>query len=143
MLTASDARAAVAAGARYLVTPALVPAVVETGAELGVPVIAGAFTPTEILAAYAAGAAVGEGFPCGPGRSQLPPSCARDPLPHIPLVPTGGIGLDQAADYLAFGAFAVGMGSQLLWRFVTRGASRRARKASRQAGGRCPQGAGS
>ena len=113
VLTASDARAAVGAGARYLVTPALVPAVVETGAELGVPVIAGAFTPTEILAAYTAGAELVKVFPAalgGPGYLRL----VRDPLPHIPLVPTGGIGLDQAADYLAFGAFAVGMGSQLL-----------------------------
>ena len=113
VLTAAQALSAVNAGARYLVTPAFVPEVVETGAERGVPVIAGAFTPTEILAAYNAGAPLVKVFPAalgGPAYLRL----VRDPLPHIPLVPTGGIGLDQAADYLAAGAFAVGMGGQLL-----------------------------
>jgi 2-dehydro-3-deoxyphosphogluconate aldolase / (4S)-4-hydroxy-2-oxoglutarate aldolase len=113
VLTAGDARSAVSAGARYLVTPAFVPEVVEAGTELGVPVIAGAFTPTEILAAYRAGAPLVKVFPAalgGPAYLRL----VRDPLPHIPLVPTGGIGVDQAADYLAAGAFAVGMGGQLL-----------------------------
>jgi 2-dehydro-3-deoxyphosphogluconate aldolase / (4S)-4-hydroxy-2-oxoglutarate aldolase len=113
VLTAAEARSAVNAGARYLVTPAFVPQVIEVGTELGVPVISGAFTPTEILAAYKAGAPLVKVFPAalgGPSYLRL----VRDPLPHIPLVPTGGISIDQAADYLAAGAFAVGMGGQLL-----------------------------
>jgi 2-dehydro-3-deoxyphosphogluconate aldolase / (4S)-4-hydroxy-2-oxoglutarate aldolase len=113
VLTPSEARSAVNAGACYLVTPAFVPEVVEAATELGVPVIAGALTPTEILAAHNAGAPLVKVFPAalgGPAYLRL----VRDPLPHIPLVPTGGIGVDQAADYLAAGAFAVGMGGQLL-----------------------------
>jgi 2-dehydro-3-deoxyphosphogluconate aldolase / (4S)-4-hydroxy-2-oxoglutarate aldolase len=113
VLTAAQARSAVNAGARYLVTPAFVPEVIEAGAELAVPVVSGAFTPTEILAAYNAGAPLVKVFPAalgGPSYLRL----VRDPLPHIPLVPTGGISIDQAADYLAAGAFAVGMGGQLL-----------------------------
>ncbi len=113
VLTAADARSAISAGARFLVTPAFVPEVVATGVELGVPVIAGALTPTEILAAYTAGAPLVKVFPAalgGPAYLRL----VRDPLPHIPLVPTGGIGLGQVADYMAAGAIAVGMGGQLL-----------------------------
>ena len=140
VLTAADARSAVAAGGRYLVTPGFVPAVVETGAELGVPVIAGAFTPTEILAAYTAGAALVKVFPAalgGPAYLRL----VRDPLPQIPLVPTGGIGLDQAADYISSGAFAVGMGGQLLGDSLRGGAldelGSRADKLMSAVGGAC------
>jgi 2-dehydro-3-deoxyphosphogluconate aldolase / (4S)-4-hydroxy-2-oxoglutarate aldolase len=113
VLTAGDARSAAAAGARYLVSPAFIPEVIEAGAGLGVPVIAGALTPTEILTAYTAGAQLVKIFPAalaGPGYLRL----LRDPLPQVPLVPTGGVGLADASEYLDAGALAVGMGSQLL-----------------------------
>jgi 2-dehydro-3-deoxyphosphogluconate aldolase / (4S)-4-hydroxy-2-oxoglutarate aldolase len=113
VLSAADARSAVGAGARYLVTPAFLPEVVETGDLLGVPVVAGAFTATEILAAHSAGAQLVKVFPAalaGPSYVRL----LRDPLPQVPLVPTGGIGIEQPPEYLAAGAFAVGIGSQLL-----------------------------
>lgn len=113
VLTAADARAAIGAGARYLVTPAVVPEVLAVGVELGVPVLAGAFTPSEILAAHNSGAAAVKVFPAaslGPSYLRL----VRDPLPGIPLVPTGGVGLEDAADYLAAGAIAVGIGGHLV-----------------------------
>lgn len=112
VLSAADARAAIDAGARYLVTPAFVPEVVSVGLERSIPVLAGALTPTEILAAHRAGASAVKVFPAalgGPAYLRL----VRDPLPGIPLVPTGGVRLEDAADYLAAGAIAVGTGSQL------------------------------
>jgi 2-dehydro-3-deoxyphosphogluconate aldolase / (4S)-4-hydroxy-2-oxoglutarate aldolase len=112
VLTAAEAVAAIDAGARYLVTPALVPEVITTGLDRGVPVLAGALTPTEILAAYTAGASAVKVFPAalgGPAYLRL----VRDPLPAIPLVPTGGVRLENVGDYLAAGAIAVGTGSQL------------------------------
>ncbi len=113
VLSAAQAREAVARGARYLVTPALAPEVVAAGAEMDVPVVCGALSPTEILSAYTAGAAIVKVFPAslgGPGYLRL----LRDPLPRIPLLPTGGIGIEQVPDYLAAGAVAVGMGGALL-----------------------------
>lgn len=113
VLTAVDARAAVDAGARFLATPALLPEVVESGAALGVPVVAGALTPTEILAAYRTGATAVKVFPAGLGGPRYL-SLIRDPLPQVPLLPTGGIGLEDAAAYIKAGAFAVGLGGSLV-----------------------------
>lgn len=112
VLTALDARRAVDAGASYLVTPTFTSEVIDAGTTLGVPVFAGALTPTEILQAHTAGAAAVKVFPAalgGPSYLRL----VRDPLPEVPLVPTGGVRLDDVTDYLDAGAFAVGMGSQL------------------------------
>ncbi len=112
VLTEAEAIAAIDAGARYLVTPALVHEVITTGLDRGVPVLAGALTPTEILAAYTAGASAVKVFPAalgGPAYIRL----VRDPLPAVPLVPTGGVRLENVGDYLAAGAIAVGTGSQL------------------------------
>ena len=113
VLTADDARRAVDAGAGYLICPTVSPEVLAEGARLGVPVVPGAMTPTEILAAYTAGAAMVKVFPCGeiggPGYIRA----LRGPLPNIPLLPTGGVGIDTATEYLAAGAAAVGIGSPL------------------------------
>ena len=112
VLTAAQARDAIDAGARYLVTPAVVPEVIAVGLERSIPVLAGALTPTEIVSAHRMGAAMVKVFPAalgGPAYLRL----VRDPLPDVPLVPTGGVRLDDAADYLAAGAIAVGTGSQL------------------------------
>ena len=112
VLTAEQARAAIDAGARYLVTPAVVPEVIRVGIERSIPVLAGALTPTEILAAHRQGASMVKVFPAalgGPAYLRL----VRDPLPDVPLVPTGGVQLTDAAEYLAAGAVAVGTGSQL------------------------------
>lgn len=113
VLDGETARQAVAAGARYLVAPALCLDVIEEGRRLGVPVLPGAFTPTEVFEAWRAGAAAVKLFPASVGGPSLV-EAIRAPLPEIPLVPTGGVGVEDAAQYLAAGAIAVGVGSPLI-----------------------------
>jgi len=114
VLDAASARQAVDAGAGYLITPAVLPEVIEEGNRLGVPVLPGAFTPTEILQAWRQGAAMVKVFPVsaagGPGYVKD----VRAPLPGIPLVPTGGVRVEDVPAYLRAGARAVGMGSPLV-----------------------------
>lgn len=113
VLTAVDAARAVDAGAAYLITPTVCREVITEGLRMGVPVICGAFTPTEIHSAWQAGATMVKVFPAsvgGPGYLKA----IRGPLNEIPLVPTGGIGLADARAYLDAGAKALGMGSPLV-----------------------------
>lgn len=110
--TGAEAAAAVAAGAEGCVGPAFVPAVVEQCLELGVPSIPGALTPTEIEAAWRAGAAMVNVFPAGLGG----PGYLRQvlaPLGEIPLLATGGVDARNASEFLAAGAAGVGIGSSL------------------------------
>jgi len=112
VLTAADAEAALGAGARFLVSPSLKIEVIGAAKRRGVPVLPGAFTPTEVLAAWEAGVDAVKVFPAG----QLGPSYIKDlhgPFPGLPLLPTGGIGIDDAAAYLEAGAVAVGVGGNL------------------------------
>ena len=112
VLTLEAARRAVDAGASFLVAPHLEPDVVEWAAGQGVPMFPGAATPTEVLGAWRAGAAAVKVFPA----SSLGPAFIRElrgPLPDIPLLPTGGVSVQNAADYIEAGAVAVGMGSWL------------------------------
>ncbi|MEV6423558.1 bifunctional 4-hydroxy-2-oxoglutarate aldolase/2-dehydro-3-deoxy-phosphogluconate aldolase [Streptomyces sp. NPDC051662] len=111
--TPREAEAAVAAGARYLITPATQPAVIAEARRLGVPVLPGALTPTEILTAWQAGASMVKLFPASVGGPEYV-RAVRAPLPDVPLVPTGGIGLEEAPAYLRAGATALGMGSPLV-----------------------------
>jgi 2-dehydro-3-deoxyphosphogluconate aldolase / (4S)-4-hydroxy-2-oxoglutarate aldolase len=112
--SAGDAERAVGAGATYLIAPDLRPEVVDWAVGRGVPVMPGALTPTEIAAAWGAGATAVKVFPVSAvgGPSYL--KAVRAPLPEVPLVPTGGVGLDDIGAYLAAGAVAVGIGSPLL-----------------------------
>ena len=103
---------AVAAGAEAVVSPAFDRAVIERAAELGVAAIPGALTPTEVEAAWTAGAALVKLFPAGLGG----PRYVRDllaPLAGVPLLVTGGVDAANAASFLAAGAVAVGVGSAL------------------------------
>jgi 2-dehydro-3-deoxyphosphogluconate aldolase/(4S)-4-hydroxy-2-oxoglutarate aldolase len=112
VLDAATARLACLAGARFLVTPAVLPEVVEAGHTYGVPVLPGAATPTEILTALRAGADLVKVFPAaqlGPGFVRA----VRAALPQAPLVPTGGVDAGNAAQWLAAGAVAVGCGGAL------------------------------
>ena len=112
VLDATSARLAVLAGARFLVAPSLDPQMVAAGHRYGAAVIPGAQTPTEIVAAMEAGADAVKLYPA----SAASPAILRDlaaPLPQVPFVPTGGVGLDNAADWIAAGAVAVGLGSAL------------------------------
>lgn len=106
------AEAAVARGAEFIVSPHTDQSIVAWGNESGIPVMAGAMTPTEIVAAWRAGATAVKVFPAaslGPGFI----TDLRGPLPEIPLIPTGGIDASNAGDYLAAGASAVGVGRWL------------------------------
>ena len=112
VLTRADVRAAAAAGARFLVTPAVTESVAEAAAH-GIPVLAGAFTPTEVVAALELGATAVKLFPAavgGPGYLRA----LRGPLPGVAFVPVGGIDAALAAAYFAAGALAVGVGSPLV-----------------------------
>jgi 2-dehydro-3-deoxyphosphogluconate aldolase/(4S)-4-hydroxy-2-oxoglutarate aldolase len=107
------ARAAVRAGARYIVSPVFRPAVIEASHAAGAAAMPGCFSPTEILAAWDAGADVVKVFPA----TALGPAYFKDlrgPLPHVKLMPTGGVSLDNAADWIRAGAVAIGVGGALV-----------------------------
>jgi 2-dehydro-3-deoxyphosphogluconate aldolase/(4S)-4-hydroxy-2-oxoglutarate aldolase len=110
VLTAADAKAAIDAGARFLVTPGLRPDVATVAREAGVPFLMGALTPTEVLAADELGATAVKIFPA----SAFGPRYLRDlhgPYPHVRLVPSGGITAENAPEYLQAGAAAVTAGT--------------------------------
>ncbi|MGW6817534.1 bifunctional 4-hydroxy-2-oxoglutarate aldolase/2-dehydro-3-deoxy-phosphogluconate aldolase [Streptomyces sp. NPDC055005] len=113
VMTPSDATRAVEAGATYLITPAVCLDVIREARRLAVPVLPGALTPSEIVAAWTEGATMVKLFPASTGGPEYL-RAIRAPLPHIPLIPTGGIALDQAPAYLEAGASALGMGSPLV-----------------------------
>jgi 2-dehydro-3-deoxyphosphogluconate aldolase / (4S)-4-hydroxy-2-oxoglutarate aldolase len=79
-----------------------------------IPVIPGALTPTEIVTAWEAGADVVKVFPCSAVGGAKYLSALRGPLPQIDLIPTGGVSLSTAAEFLSAGAFALGVGSDLV-----------------------------
>jgi 2-dehydro-3-deoxyphosphogluconate aldolase / (4S)-4-hydroxy-2-oxoglutarate aldolase len=112
--SAADAERAVEAGATYLIAPDFRPEVVDWAVERGVPVVPGALTPTEIAAAWGAGATAVKVFPVSAVGGPAYLKAVRAPLPEVPLVPTGGVGIDDIGAYLAAGAVAVGIGSPLL-----------------------------
>jgi len=113
VLDAATARAAVAAGARYVVSPVFRPDVVRAAHEAGAAAIPGCFTPTEILDATEAGADLVKLFPATP----LGPAFLRDlrgPFPALRVLPTGGVSAANAGDWIRAGAVAVGVGSALV-----------------------------
>ncbi|MDJ0336087.1 bifunctional 4-hydroxy-2-oxoglutarate aldolase/2-dehydro-3-deoxy-phosphogluconate aldolase [Salinibacterium sp. G-O1] len=112
VLSADDARRAHSAGAAFVVTPALCPAI-EVARELGMQVFAGAVTPTEVFEAHRRGATAVKLFPANWGGSGLLRQL-RAPFPDISFVPVGGIDAASVADYLSAGATAVGVGSPLV-----------------------------
>ncbi|MEV7991850.1 bifunctional 4-hydroxy-2-oxoglutarate aldolase/2-dehydro-3-deoxy-phosphogluconate aldolase [Streptomyces sp. NPDC086077] len=113
VLTADDARAAHRAGARWAVTPAVGEGVGAAHA-LGMPVLAGVMTPTEILAARALGATALKVFPAAQAGGPAYLHALRGPFPHELFVPVGGVDEAAAEAYLAAGATAVGVGSPLI-----------------------------
>ncbi len=107
------ARAAVQAGARYIVSPVFRPDVIEASHAAGAAAMPGCLSPTEILAAWDAGADVVKVFPA----TALGPAYFKDlrgPLPHVKLMPTGGVSLENAGDWIRAGAVAIGVGGALV-----------------------------
>jgi len=132
VLNPDQARAAIEAGAQFIVSPTTNVATIEVCKQAQVAVMPGAFTPTEILAAWDAGASAVKVFPArsvGPNYIKD----VREPLPLLRLIPTGGIDLDYIAAYLKAGVFAIGVGGNLVnkqliaakdWRALTQLAER-------------------
>jgi 2-dehydro-3-deoxyphosphogluconate aldolase/(4S)-4-hydroxy-2-oxoglutarate aldolase len=113
VLDGESAGEAISAGAQFLVTPVYRRDVIERGLEGGVPVVSGAMSPTEIFAAWQDGADLVKVFPA---RS-LGPSYVKDllgPLPQLKLVPTGGVNLDNCAEFIEAGAYTVALGTNLV-----------------------------
>jgi 2-dehydro-3-deoxyphosphogluconate aldolase/(4S)-4-hydroxy-2-oxoglutarate aldolase len=110
---AATARAVIDAGASFVVGPVFRMDVIAACHERGVPAIPGCFSPTEILDAYEAGADIIKVFPA----TALGPQFIKDvraPLPQVKLMPTGGVTVENAGDWIRAGAVAVGLGSALL-----------------------------
>ena len=113
VLDAETARAVMLSGADFVVSPVTKPDVIEICNRYGKVVIPGAFTPTEILMAWETGADYVKVFPSsGVGADYI--KDVKAPLPQIPLVPTGGINAENAADFITAGATALGVGSALV-----------------------------
>jgi len=113
VLNKSIAEDAIKAGAKYVVSPVLKKEIIEASHKHDIPVMPGCFTPTEIQTAYEYGADIIKVFPADVvGMAFFKAILA--PLPHLKLMPTGGVSLTNAGDWLKAGACAVGIGSALL-----------------------------
>lgn len=112
VLTAIEAQAAIRAGARFIISPVLSPEVIEATKQAGAVSIPGAYTPTEIFNAYTSGGDIIKVFPGSAGPGFIKEILA--PLPHIPLMPTGGISIDNIKEFKNSGAVAFGIGKSLV-----------------------------
>jgi 2-dehydro-3-deoxyphosphogluconate aldolase/(4S)-4-hydroxy-2-oxoglutarate aldolase len=114
VLDAETARACILAGAQFVVSPALDLETIACCRRYGVAVMPGALTPTEVVRAWTAGADFVKVFPAGAmgGASYL--KALKAPLPQIELIPTGGVSLKTAADFIKAGASALGVGADLV-----------------------------
>ncbi len=127
VLTIDAAQAARDAGATFLVMPHTDPELIAWATSRGIATFPGAMTPSEILAAWRAGASAVKLFPA----SAVGPSLVREmrgPFPEIPLIPTGGVTADSAGSFIAAGALAVGLGSWLIGDGEPGGVTDRARR---------------
>jgi 2-dehydro-3-deoxyphosphogluconate aldolase/(4S)-4-hydroxy-2-oxoglutarate aldolase len=114
VLDAETARACILAGARFIVSPALNLGTIECCRRYGVPVAPGALTPTEVVAAWQAGADIVKVFPANAMGGPSYIKALKAPLPQIELCPTGGVSLDTAADFIKAGASVLGVGNDLV-----------------------------
>ncbi|MBZ5510953.1 MAG: bifunctional 4-hydroxy-2-oxoglutarate aldolase/2-dehydro-3-deoxy-phosphogluconate aldolase [Acidobacteriia bacterium] len=114
VLDAATARQCADAGAQFLVSPGLDYETVDFAKSRDIVMMAGALTPTEVMNAWKAGADFVKIFPCGElgGASYI--KALRGPLPQVPMVPTGGVNLETAADFILAGAVALGVGGELV-----------------------------
>jgi 2-dehydro-3-deoxyphosphogluconate aldolase/(4S)-4-hydroxy-2-oxoglutarate aldolase len=114
ILDPESCRTALLAGAEFIVTPALDVRVIEVARRYSKVSIPGALTPTEVVAAWQAGADLVKIFPCGPVGGPQYIRALRGPLPHIHFVPTGGVNLETTPAYIKAGAAAVAVGGELV-----------------------------
>ena len=114
VLDAETARACILAGAQFIVSPSFNPGTIEMCRRYAIAVCPGALTPTEIVAAWQAGADIVKVFPCGAVGGAKYLRAVKGPLPQIDLIPTGGVSLATAAEFIRAGAFALGVGTDLV-----------------------------
>jgi 2-dehydro-3-deoxyphosphogluconate aldolase/(4S)-4-hydroxy-2-oxoglutarate aldolase len=114
VLDAKMARRCLDAGAAFLVSPGLDLATVKLAKKEKVLMMAGALTPTEVMSAWKAGADFIKIFPCAQVGGPAYIKALKGPFPQVPMVPTGGVSLETAADFLAAGAAALGVGGELI-----------------------------
>lgn len=114
VLDPEAARSCIDAGARFIVSPSFNPDTIAACREADVAVLPGALTPTEVLAAWRAGADLVKVFPAGAVGGPSYIKSLKAPLPQIDLVPTGGVNLKTAGDFIRAGAAALGVGADLV-----------------------------
>ena len=116
VMDAETAKRAVDAGAEFIVTPCVVPEVIDAAQRADVAVLPGALTPTEVFEAFRSGGDLVKVFPVQSVGGAAYLRALRGPFPDIPLVPTGGVTLENIAEMFKAGAAAVGVGSELISR---------------------------
>jgi len=114
VLDPETARACMLAGAEFFVTPSLRLTTIEMVKRYSKVIIPGAMTPTEVVTAWEAGADIVKIFPCGAVGGPKYIKALRAPFPHIEMVPTGGVNLETAGEFLKAGACAVAVGAELV-----------------------------
>ncbi|HEY7404957.1 MAG TPA: bifunctional 4-hydroxy-2-oxoglutarate aldolase/2-dehydro-3-deoxy-phosphogluconate aldolase [Candidatus Angelobacter sp.] len=114
VLDAETAQRCVDAGAEFIVSPGFDLETVKLARRLDMLVMAGALTPTEVITAWKAGCDFVKIFPCGNVGGAKYIKALKGPLPQVPMIPTGGVNLETAADFLRAGAAALGVGGELI-----------------------------
>src|SRR5215471_14313457 len=114
VLDAQAAQQCLDSGAEFLVSPVFDLETIKLANSAGKLMMAGALTPTEIVNAWSRGSDFVKVFPCGNVGGPKYIQALRGPLPHIPLIPTGGVSLDTAAAFITAGAAALGVGTELI-----------------------------
>jgi len=114
VLNEGSARQCADAGAQFLVTPGFNAPTVAAARERDLLIMVGALTPSEIMAASDSGADFVKVFPCGSMGGPKYIQALRGPFPKVPFVPTGGVNLETAADYIRAGAAALGVGGEMI-----------------------------
>jgi 2-dehydro-3-deoxyphosphogluconate aldolase / (4S)-4-hydroxy-2-oxoglutarate aldolase len=114
VLNPEAARRCLDAGAQFLVSPGLNVQTIELAVREGKLMMAGALTPTEVITAWDAGSDIVKVFPCGNVGGAKYIKALKGPFPQIPLVPTGGVNLNTAAEFIEAGAVALGIGGELV-----------------------------
>ena len=114
VLDAETAQRCLDAGAQFLVSPGFDLGTVQLAGRVGKLIMAGALTPTEVIAAWKAGSDFVKIFPCGTVGGAKYIKALKAPLPQVPMVPTGGVNLQTAADFIRAGSDALGIGGELV-----------------------------
>jgi 2-dehydro-3-deoxyphosphogluconate aldolase / (4S)-4-hydroxy-2-oxoglutarate aldolase len=114
VLDPETSRACMLAGAQFFVAPSLSIKTIEIARRYSMPIFSGALTPTEVLAAWEAGADAIKVFPCSAVGGAKYIKALKAPFPHINLIPTGGVSLETIGEFLNAGSFAVGVGGELI-----------------------------